>query len=297
MTTRMKTRLYRGFTLIELLVVIAIIAILIALLLPAVQQAREAARRTQCKNNLMQIGLAIHNYEMAHEVLPPGTTNPTGPIKNADTSGYHMSWLVQIIPFMDEPVLYQHVDFTKSVYAAEHEPARRYRVASLFCPSNGTGRSQPSPVPEVAGEIALTSYAGCYNSTEAPIDTTNDGVFFLNSSVSYDQIRDGSSHTLFVGEMFTLPDDFGWMSGTRSTLRNGTPINGGPAVPFGTPASMGGGVATDDGVECGGFGSSHTGGAQFLLGDGSVRFVSENIDADTLEALVNRADGTLVGEF
>ncbi len=94
-------RALRGFTLIELLVVIAIIAVLISMLLPAVQQAREAARRTQCKNNLMQIGLALHNYEMAFEILPPGCVNETGPIRNVE-EGYHMSWIVQILPMLDQ---------------------------------------------------------------------------------------------------------------------------------------------------------------------------------------------------
>src|SRR3954453_14939119 len=89
-----------GFTLIELLVVIAIIALLIALLLPAVQQAREAARRAQCRNNLMQIGVALNNYSMAHDMLPPGTVNSTGPIKSLERGGYHMSWLVQILPHL-----------------------------------------------------------------------------------------------------------------------------------------------------------------------------------------------------
>src|SRR6187431_609282 len=94
------SRRSRGFTLIELLVVIAIIAVLIALLLPAVQQAREAARRAQCKNSLCQIGLAIHNYEMAHNVLPPGSVNPTGPVRS-EPIGYHMSWAVQILPYLE----------------------------------------------------------------------------------------------------------------------------------------------------------------------------------------------------
>ena len=93
-------RTQRRFTLIELLVVIAIIAILIALLLPAVQQAREAARRTQCRNNLMQVLIGLHNYEIAHEVLPPGCVNPEGPIRN-ESKGYHVSWIVHILPFLE----------------------------------------------------------------------------------------------------------------------------------------------------------------------------------------------------
>src|SRR4051794_28379521 len=90
-----------GFTLIELLVVIAIISVLIALLLPAIQAAREAARRVQCVNNLMQIGIALQNYESSHELLPPGVINPSGPIQNAPT-GYHASWMLQLLPFLEQ---------------------------------------------------------------------------------------------------------------------------------------------------------------------------------------------------
>src|SRR5262245_32852973 len=92
-------QLRRGFTLIELLVVIAIIAVLIALLLPAVQQAREAARRTQCKNNLMQMGLALHNYEMTYERLPPGSVDPNRPIRN-EPKDYHFGWMVKLLPYL-----------------------------------------------------------------------------------------------------------------------------------------------------------------------------------------------------
>src|SRR5437879_7893863 len=98
---RRRTRGLGGFTLIELLVVISIIAVLIALLLPAVQAAREAARRTQCVNNLMQIGIAARNYEAAHEVLPAGVVNPTGPIVNKP-NGYHFSWVTQLLPYLEQ---------------------------------------------------------------------------------------------------------------------------------------------------------------------------------------------------
>src|SRR5687768_4236128 len=156
----------RGFTLIELLVVIAIIAVLIALLLPAVQQAREAARRTQCKNNLMQIGLALHNYEMAYEVLPPGSVNPTGPIRSEE-KGYHMSWVVQILPYLDQQNTFQHFNFSKGVYDPDNAAARAVNLAILRCPSSWTAAP------------GAACYAGNHHDAEAPIDVDNNGVMFL----------------------------------------------------------------------------------------------------------------------
>src|SRR3954449_786037 len=125
----------RGFTLIELLVVIAIIAVLIALLLPAIQSAREAARRAQCVNNLMQLSIALQNYESAHEVLPPGVVNDTGPIASAP-KGYHFSWMVQILPYIEQKNVYRHLDFKKGAYDQSNQTARAVTIQSFLCPSS-----------------------------------------------------------------------------------------------------------------------------------------------------------------
>ena len=109
----------RAFTLIELLVVIAMIAVLVALLLPAVQAAREAARRCYCVNNVMQLGIAVHNYNVMHGVLPPGVVNDTGPIHNVP-SGYHFGWIVQVLPYIDRRQVAGYVDARRSVYAPEN---------------------------------------------------------------------------------------------------------------------------------------------------------------------------------
>ncbi|MSR57201.1 MAG: DUF1559 domain-containing protein [Planctomycetaceae bacterium] len=287
-----RRRRHRGFTLIELLVVIAIIAVLIALLLPAVQQAREAARRTQCKNNLMQIGLAVHNYEMAFERLPPGTVNPTGPIKS-EAKGYHVSWGVQILPYIDQMPTFEHFDFSVGVYDDTNQPPRVVGFGFYLCPS--------SPAALQSGG---TSYAGCHHDVEAPIDVDNHGVLFLNSSIRYRDIRDGSSNTVFVGEHLGSAEPLGWASGTRATLRNtGTAINASRLVPGGAnplPSSSGsaGGQPTDaELLAVGGFASNHVGGAHFVLGDGSVRFISQNVNAATLQQLGHRADGKLMNEY
>ncbi|MBC8353052.1 MAG: DUF1559 domain-containing protein [Planctomycetes bacterium] len=338
----------RGYTFAEILVVIAIIGILVALLLPAVQAAREAARRATCAKHLEQLIIAVHNYEMLHQVYPPGTINQTGPIKTLP-QGYHHNWLIQLLPYIEQKNTHAHIDSLVGVYDPNNMPVRRVDIQIFRCPSMpGSGR-------------AYSDYAGVHNDVEAPIDVTNNGTFFLNSRVSYFDLKDGSSNTLFVGEKDTYAGDLGWMSGTRATLRNtGVPINSSQGKnwrtrryfsrPTGYPPGLeiddlpveammtdedtlatlfgdtddpfasnnyrnnggyGWGSSEDEAEEevlpefklpedvtlaVGGFGSQHPGGAQFAVGDGSVRFCAETIDVITYMQLGHRADRQLNGD-
>ncbi len=284
-------KLYRGFTLVELLVVIAIIGILVALLLPAIQAAREAARRTSCLNNITQLGLALHHYEFNHESLPPGVTDSKGPIRN-EPQGIHLSWIVKILPYMEELVLYRKIDQSAGAYAAVNAQYRAVPIAIAICPSY--------PGEEVLNNksIAITTYAGCYHDLEAPINDDNHGLLFLNSHVRFDEIYDGSSNTLLLGEKLESDTDLGWMSGTRATLRNTGKIDV-PVPRFRQPAPPEDGAAdvVVDSLFVGGFGGHHPGGFNAAFADGSSRFVSETIDSTVWRLVGNRADGEIVQPF
>ncbi len=285
----MRNKSQKAFTLVELLVVIAIIGILIALLLPAVQAAREAARRCQCTNNLSQVLLAMQNYNMSHSVYPPGTIDEKGPIAS-EAQGYHHNWVSQTLPYLEEVTTYRHIDFSVGVYDEKNAEVRKARLMMFLCPS--------SPYMSDRDKVGYATYAACHGPAETPIDKDNQGVFFLNSHVGYRDIPDGSSHTIFVGEKFVSDQDtdtLGWMSGTRATLRNaGTLVNANQARQNRGMAPAEEQEPKRDSLYVGGYGSYHPGGANFALGDGSVRFLSETIEPELYQQLANRADGKLM---
>lgn len=198
----------RAFTLVELLVVCAIIGVLIALILPAVQSAREAARRATCASHLSQLIIGIHQYEQAHLLYPPGTLAEKSPIDNLP-NGNHLNWIAHILPYRDQQVLYKTIDLSVSVYDEKNKTARANPPKLVSCPSSSFSNQ------------GYSDFAAAHHDVEAAIDEQNSGVFFLNSKLGYDDLEDGASTTLFLGEKMTDAYDLGWLSGTRATLRNG----------------------------------------------------------------------------
>ena len=302
-------RIQRGFTLIELLVVIAIIAVLIALLLPAVQQAREAARRTQCKNNLKQLGLAMHNYHDTMGRFPPGVIWAG----NVMYAGSRTTYFVMLLPYLDQGPLYNLIDFNiPSVMwcYGNNAAAVKNVVPGALCPSDGMGGVQKNIN---CGPHAVTNYMGFFGETIADI-STRKAVFGTNRGASLRDLSDGTSSTLLFGEYLTgTGDPTDWRGGmwvdhtgfgfihTRNTPNSNSPdllpngwCSAGLNVPQkNLPCGAGDSYTTDTAASR----SRHTGGVHVLLGDGAVRFVSENIDINTWRALGTMSGSEVISEF
>ncbi|HAH45677.1 MAG TPA: prepilin-type cleavage/methylation domain-containing protein [Planctomycetaceae bacterium] len=321
----------QGFTLIELLVVIAIIAILIALLLPAVQQAREAARRSQCQNNLKQLGLALHNYHDSFNGFPIGSSYQ-----------YASSWMVAILPYLEENALYNKWTFvgarggqTSQAPTTTVDAFKNKVISGFQCPSStleSLSRDAVSP------RFSTSSYVGISGAptASAPISTTvgarciqglygvvcSNGAMPPNVSIRSNDFTDGLSNTIIVGEQsdhvtdssgakvdirnswrwgFTMgagaaghPGTSNWLTTVANDCHNVTTLR--YKVNFKTKTNDAGGsleYGTNNGIQ-----SIHAGGAYVLRGDGSVKFLSESIDFNAiLTPLAVRNDGLVLGEY
>ncbi len=211
--TMEKRRPRSAFTLVELLVVITIIGVLIALLLPAVQMAREAARRMQCGNNLKQIGVALHNYHEAIGTFPAGYISAVGSGGPADDRGPGWGWAAMMLPYIEQPGLHDQIQFDKDITDPVNAVPRATILSVFLCPSDGGDKTFTT-----AGSnpvlVAHSNYVGIFGNPEITVDpgfllpaSTNPersllhrGMFFRNSGVRMAEVSDGSSHTLFVGE-------------------------------------------------------------------------------------------------
>jgi len=302
--------------LIELLVVIAIIAVLVAILLPAVQQAREAARASQCRNNIKQLGIALHSYHETHSVLPPANIARCGtPMLNA-------TGLTMLLPFMDQGPLYNKFDLSGAVSThpsvtgavATSDPTTngnaalvKQRLPIFLCPSDAGNYIIPDTTAHYGISATNTGTGGartCYDfSTATPLTTcegawvslplTTRRMFGDNSHCRLGDIKDGTSNTVAMTETPLLVYNgsggpaWGYRGWCMLGINLDAPIND-RYWPYSTPPTT---MPMGANGTWGQPGSSHVGGVHFLMGDGSVHFVSENIDTTTRQRLAYIADG------
>ncbi len=306
-------RRFRGFTLIELLVVIAIIAVLVALLLPAVQSAREAARKVSCRNNLKQIGLALHNYHDTAGMFPPGW--------HADpaTEKHGWGWSAALLPQLEQSTVWQSIDFTSPIISALHTDVIRRVLPVFVCPSDafesiaevviigeelrsGDGLTSWLPHPPISFvDASKSNYPGVFGSNElAQRPSNGNGIFARNSRTSIRDITDGTSNTIAVAERLTTARDQMWLDGSTIRFVDMTLWVG--AIPYAKDSwlrAVGhGAVPINNGTQSfPGFSSWHTGIINVVFSDGSVRGVSEKIHVRVYRALLTRSGGENSEEF
>ena len=288
-----------GFTLVELLVVVAIIALLVGLLLPAVQAAREAARRTQCSNNLRQIGISLQNYATAGRTLPSGYLSQYA-AGGVDT-GPGWGWASLILNYVEETSLSGQLLFSRPIEDAGNAQFRTAAVSVYTCPSDfapptwSAQRDDGSKTPIC--DVASANYVGMYGNSEPGVN--GSGLFFRNSAVRFREITDGTSQTIAVGERSHALGESTWVGSVTGALLVPGPADGvgvyevehgstmvlgqagenkGPGDPTGEPDM---------------FHSFHSGGVNFVFADAHVAFLTPDLDPKVFEALSTRAGTNL----
>ncbi len=293
-----------GFTLIELLVVIAILAVLMGLLLPAVQKVREAAARTQCVNNLKQIGLALQNYHDTARSFPPGYISSYDSAGNDTGPGW--GWAAFLLPQMEQQNLYNAIQFTQNIEAPANSAPRVQPLKPYVCPSDSVSPTWTATKYDLAGkpiasicEVAAASYVGNFGVSEPGVD--GEGIFFRNSKVTIGEVTDGTSLTMLVGERSFRWAEATWVGAVASasmvTSAN-SPAQPGEWVSSGFVLGHtfeGAGGPGSPGTEGNGFSSQHSQGAHFVFVDGHVQFLRTAMDHQVYRALSTRAGGEVVG--
>ena len=326
------SRSRRAFTLVELLVVIAIIGVLVALLLPAIQAAREAARRSQCSNNLKQMGLALHNYHDTYNSFPAGAwvfnTAGTAPAPSTTDctsgNGRRAPWSVAILPFMELQSLYDECEMTRDFIGSNGDTTTnegrnravwQTRVATYQCPSF-PARSNPNNHSNYFGVMGGGDTAlGYCQSDNVGRRFYRNGVLYQNSSTRMADIIDGTANTFLVGEQRyqtlsgarTDAHRMGWASTNRGGNSATTGTLAAAQLPINIFAGHGGTHDTTwgssqvnpappgaNGMAQRTFGSLHPGGCHFVMADGTVRFLTENVDLNLYYYLAIRDDGQAI---
>jgi prepilin-type N-terminal cleavage/methylation domain-containing protein len=314
-TYRPRTRFHlaqSGFTLVEILVVVTIIGVLVALMLPAIQRARESARKTQCANNLKQLGLAMHNYLDSHKSFPPGYISEV--LEDRDDGGPGWAWGAILLPFFEEKIIYRHMIFERPVDDPEMELVRKTSVPTFICPSDGDfheiidipGLHGPS---HILCQMAAASYVGSAGTIRPTCKICRDnfdGMFGRNRAIEPRELLDGLSKTLAVGERSThWSNAVMWGVVPFSSLQDHQKPDkyaAGPAYVLGTTFAEGFNIETSEMDEhsvdtfAESFGSDHPGGCFFLFCDAGVRFVWDNTDPAVMNTLATRDGNPHSGE-
>jgi prepilin-type N-terminal cleavage/methylation domain-containing protein len=268
----------KAFTLIELLVVIAVIGILVALLLPAVQYAREAARRTQCRNHIRNIGVAIHNFHDVHNHLPPGW--------NADVPDGEpgWGWAAYLLHYLEQNSLLDHqIDLDAHIDEPENEESRQTILPIYLCPSDAVSnkRIMLTGLDTPIFEVGRSNYLGVFGTEEIEDDPSNgDGLFYHNSYLRFADITDGLSHTLAVGERSSRLGGSTWVGMVHGATDAMARVVGSCDHVPNDPAGH-----FED------FSSYHATGAHFAMADGSVHLIGSDIELSVYRALATRAGG------